>query len=253
MRGIDGKVVVVAGAATGIGAATARRLGEEGALVAVGDIDLEGAERTAAEIRDAGGTAVAVQYDQADEASSIALVTSTIDHYGRLDLLHVNAVDTTLIPIDTDLLNLDQATWNQLLNVDLVGYAVILRAAIPHLLANGGGAIVCTSSDASVKGLDFHPGYAAAKAGIEAVVRHVASRWGREGIRINALCPFALTESAKRSIDEASLEAMLQQSCSTRLGGPDDAASLAVYLLSDDAFYVTGQVISVSGGMTMRR
>jgi NAD(P)-dependent dehydrogenase (short-subunit alcohol dehydrogenase family) len=253
MKGLDGKVVVVAGAATGIGAATARRLGAEGSRVAVGDIDLAGAERTAAEIRDAGGTAVAIRYDQADEASSIALVTSTVEHYGRLDLLHVNAVDTSLNAIDTDLLNLDQATWLRLLNVDLVGYAVILRAALPHLLGNGGGAIVCTSSDASVKGLDFHPGYAAAKAGIEAIVRHVASRWGREGIRINALCPFALTESAKRSIDEASLQQMLQQSCSPRLGGPEDAAGLAAYLLSDDAFYVTGQVISVTGGMTMRR
>ncbi|HEY6533404.1 MAG TPA: SDR family oxidoreductase [Acidimicrobiales bacterium] len=252
MRGLDGKVVVVAGGATGIGAATARRLGSEGARVTVGDLDLAGAERTAAEIRDAGGAATAMHYDQGDEALCIGLVTRTIEHYGTLDLLHLNAVDTSLVPIDTDLMALDQATWVRLLTVDLVGFAVILRAALPHLLAQGHGAIVCTSSDASVKGLPFHPGYAAAKAGVEATVRHVASRWGREGIRINAICPFAVTEAARRSIDEASLDQMLQESCSTRLGEPEDAAALVTFLLSDDAFYINGQVVSVTGGMTFR-
>jgi len=252
MQGLDGKVVAVAGAATGIGAATARRLGAEGAKVAVGDIVLEGAERTAAEIRDAGGNAVAVHYDQGDEASCIGLVTRTLEHYGALDLLHLNAVDTSLVPIDTDLMALDQQTWVRLLTVDLVGFAVILRAALPQFLGQGGGAIVCTSSDASVKGLPFHPGYAAAKAGVESMVRHVASRWGREGIRINAICPFAVTESARRSMDEATLDQMLQQSCSTRLGEPEDAAALVTFLLSDDAFYINGQVMSVTGGMTFR-
>ena len=252
MQGLEGKVVAIAGAATGIGAATARRLGAEGAKVAVGDIAVEGAERTAAEIRDAGGIAVAVHYDQGDEESCIGLVTQTIEHYGTLDLLHLNAVDTTLVPIDTDLLALDQATWVRLLTVDMVGFAVILRAALPHFLAQGQGVIVCTSSDASVKGLPYHPGYAAAKAGVESMVRHVASRWGREGIRINAICPFAVTESARQAMDEATLDQILQQSCSTRLGEPEDAAALVTFLLSDDAFYVNGQVMSVSGGMTFR-
>ncbi|MGH1552917.1 SDR family NAD(P)-dependent oxidoreductase [Streptomyces sp. L7] len=219
----------------------------------MGDVDLAGAERTTAEIRDAGGTAIAVQYDQADEVSTIKLVEQTIDHYGTLDLVHANAADVTLNDLDTDLLALDQAAWLRILNVDLVGYTVILRAALPHLLDQGGGSIVCTSSNASVSGLPFQPGYAASKAGIESVVRHVARRWGREGIRINAICPFALTKAAREKFDEATLAQMLQNSCSTRLGEPEDAAALATFLLSDDAFYVNGEIVSVSGGMTFRR
>jgi NAD(P)-dependent dehydrogenase (short-subunit alcohol dehydrogenase family) len=245
-------VVAVGGAATGIGAATARRLADEGAKVAVGDINLDGAERTAVEIRDAGGTAIAVHYDQADEASCIGLVTQTVDHFGTLNLLHANAVDTSLILLDTDLLALDHDFWMRLLAADLVGYALLIRAALPHLLEHGGGAIVCTSSDACDKGLPFHPGYAAAKAGVNSLVRHVASRWGREGIRINGICPFAMTPTARDQMDQALHDQILQESCSPRLGEPEDAAALVAFLLSDDASYVNGQIVGVNGGMVFR-
>lgn len=252
MRGLTGRVIVAAGAATGIGAAAAHRLGEEGAQVVVGDINLEGAEATAAAIRANGGEAIAIHYDQGDAVSVAGLVTQVVDRYGRLDGLLANAVDVQAARRDSDLLDIALEDWERTIRVGLTGYAYLIRSSLPHMLAAGGGAIVCTSSDASTIGEPVRPAYAAAKSGVNALVRHVASRWGKEGIRANAVCPFAMTESVKASMDQSVLDGWLAAGRSTHLGTPEEMAGVIALLLSDDASFVNGQIWSVNGGFALR-
>ena len=254
MRGLTERVIVVAGGARAIGAASAQRLAEEGARVVVGDIDVASAERTAHAIEKAGGAAIAVQYDQADEQSVARLIAQAVDHFGGLHGLHANAADTRseIIGRDLDLLEMDVAVWERTLRVDLIGYAIAIRAALPHFLAAGGGAIVCTSSDASDVGEPTRPAYAAAKAGINALVRHVASRWGKEAIRANAICPLALTDASKATVGQNFLDQALQATRSPRLSEPVDIAPAVAFLLSGDSWYVNGQIWSVNGGGYLR-
>jgi NAD(P)-dependent dehydrogenase (short-subunit alcohol dehydrogenase family) len=252
VRGLDGRVIVVAGAARSIGRACAQRLGEEGAKVVVGDINLEGAEGTASSIVDAGGTAIAVQYDQSDEASVDNLIKSAVDHFGSLDGLHANAVDTEVVGRDLEVSQMDVAVWERTLRVGLIGYATAIRSALPHLLARGGGPILCTSSDAEHAGEPTLPAYAAAKAGVCSLVRHTASRWGREGIRANAICPFAVTDIVREHVTPEFLERSLSEGRYPRLGEPSDIAGAAAFLLSDDGAYANGQVFSINGGMYLR-
>lgn len=255
MRGLDGKRVLVAGAATGIGAASARRLAEEGAHVAVGDLDADGAKRVAAGIEEAGGTAFGLGYDQADEDSTARLVHRAAEALGGLDGLHANAADLSpeTVGRDRQLLKMDVGVWERTLRVNLIGYAVLVREALPHLLEAGGGAIVCTSSDASDLGQTSQPAYAASKAGINALVRHVASRWGPDKVRANAVAPgIVLSEAALAAQTEESLETLRAGTRSDRLGDPDDVAGAVAYLMSDDGAWVTGQVWSVNGGLVLR-
>jgi NAD(P)-dependent dehydrogenase (short-subunit alcohol dehydrogenase family) len=256
MNGLADRVFLVAGAARGIGAATATRLARDGARVVLGDLDLTGARETAAGIRATGADAHAVHYDQADETSIAALVRETVDRFGVLHGLHANAADISAPTIagDLDLLRMTPATWMGVLQVNLVGYAVLIREVLPHLLANDtGGAIVCTTSDADDLGLRSLPAYAASKAGIDTLIRHTASRWGKQNIRANAVAPgLVQTETARNLSSSAHVEKMLAATRSTRLGTPDDVASAVAFLLSDEASWVNGQVWSVNGGMLMR-
>ncbi len=255
MRGLDGRRILVAGAATGIGAASAKRLAAEGARVAVGDLDADGAKRVAAAIEEAGGVAFGFGYDQADEDACARLVHQAVEALGGLDGLHTNAADLSpeTVGRDRQLLKLDVAVWERTLRVDLIGYAVLIREALPHLLEAGGGAIVCTSSDADRLGQGSQPAYAAAKAGINSLVRHVASRWGADKIRANAIAPgIVLSEAALASQTSASLERLRAGTKAERLGTPEDVAAAVAFLMSDDGAWVTGQVWGVDGGLVLR-
>jgi NAD(P)-dependent dehydrogenase (short-subunit alcohol dehydrogenase family) len=258
LQRFDGKVAVIAGGATGTGAETARRLAREGAQVVIGDINLEAAEETAGGIVESGGSATAVQFDLADEASIAGLMGATVDTYGGLDLLFNNAADlrSETVNNDTDAVNIDLDHWNHILQVDLTGYMLTCRHAIPHMLNRGGGSIVCTSSDASfvLHPAGVHLAYSAAKLGVVALVRHVVARWGKEGIRCNCISPGAITtETFLRTIDSVygadfDLSEMAKSNPSARLCEPADVAGAAAFLLSDDAAGVNAQVIHVNGG-----
>ncbi|AQW47625.1 MULTISPECIES: SDR family NAD(P)-dependent oxidoreductase [Streptomyces] len=255
MRGLQGKRIVVAGGATGIGAATAERLAEEGASVVVGDINLVGAKATSQRIAEAGGTAVAVEFDLADEESIGALVDRAAAEFGGVDGLYNVGADLSddHLGRDTDLLEMDPALWRRTHEVNLLGYALTCRAVIPRLLAQGGGVIVNTSSGAAWGGEPRRPAYAASKAGINALTRHIASRWGKEGIRCNAVAPGLVMGDTQKQRDDQRLQAMaLKIARSPRLGEPADVAGTVAFLLSDDAEWVNGQVWSVCGGMSLR-
>jgi NAD(P)-dependent dehydrogenase (short-subunit alcohol dehydrogenase family) len=260
VRGLKNKVFVVCAGGTGdaswigpgIGATTARRLAAEGAKVLVGDLDEAAALRTVARIRAEGGSAVGQQYDAGDEASTRALIERAVSEYGGIDGVHFNAMDIPPVDLDGehDLTTLPVDAWHRRMNVCLLGFVFAARHAVPRLLARGGGGIVGTSSDAVYLGEPVRVAYAAAKAGMGAVVRHIASRWGGQGIRANTVSP-GLVPSAVMLADER-FQKMLHHPRSHRLGKPDDIAAMVTLLLSDDGAWVNGQAICVDGGTVMR-
>jgi NAD(P)-dependent dehydrogenase (short-subunit alcohol dehydrogenase family) len=253
MRGLKGKVAVIAGGGTGIGAATAIRLAEEGVSVAVGDINIRAAEEVVGNIAAAGGNAIAVHFDVSDDESVRNLVATAVETYGGIDLMHANAADLSLCMNDSDAVDISLEIWDQTMAVNLRGHLLCTRHAIPALLKRGGGAIVYTSSGAAYVGEPVRVAYAVSKSGINALMRHVASRWGKEGIRSNAIAPgLIMTENALKNMPQERQDEMLTLGRSKRLGFPGDIASTVVMLASDDGDWINGQVISVDGGITMR-
>jgi NAD(P)-dependent dehydrogenase (short-subunit alcohol dehydrogenase family) len=253
MRGLKGKVAVVAGGATGIGAATATRLAEEGMSVIVGDLNITGATAVAAQITSAGGQALAVGFDIADDASVRDLVRMAVQSYGGLDLMHANAADLSIYSRDTNALEVPLDIFDRTIAVNLRGHLLCTRHALPELLKRGGGAIVYTSSGLAFVGTPDHVSYAVAKAGIHALMRHVASRWGKQSIRANVIAPgLVLTEGAMAQASEAHRAAVLSMIPSPRHGQADDIASMVAMLASNDGVWINGQVISIDGGITMR-
>ncbi|HLG86840.1 MAG TPA: SDR family oxidoreductase [Alphaproteobacteria bacterium] len=253
MRGLSGKVAIVAGGATGIGAATALRLATEGATVVVGDINIADAERVAGQIAERGGRAMAVRFDVSDDRSVANLVAAAVESYGGLDVMHANAADLSLCARDSDAVDISLEIFDRTIAVDLRGHLLCTRHAVPALLKRGGGSMIYTSSGAAYVGEPVRVAYAIAKAGITALMRHVASRWGKEGIRANAIAPgFVLTEGAKAQVPKERRQEMIEKGRSTRLGESDDIAAMVAMLASDDGEWINGQVISVDGGITMR-
>ncbi|MEZ5503540.1 MAG: SDR family oxidoreductase [Halioglobus sp.] len=251
MKNLQGKAVLVCGGATGIGAATVRRLCAEGARVGIGDYHLAAAEDLAQELRATGAEVAAWYYDQADEATINALVESALACFGRLHGVFANVADLQAVLVDGDILSNDSALWERTLRVNVIGTALVLRAVLPHMLAQGGGALVLTSSDAAVIGEPERPAYAASKAGVNALSRHVASKWGRQGIRCNTVSPgFVLTEQMDANMTQEMKDWALRGSHSPRHGAPQDIAGAVAFLLSDDGEWVNGQVWRVNGGVS---
>ena len=250
-RGLAGKVALIAGGG-GIGEAAARRLAAEGCCVMLGDIVADAAAAAAAAIRADGGDCSAFAYDQSDDASVRALVNATIEAYGTLDFLFVNASDMAALRIDTDVLDIDMAVFDRTMAVNMRGAVMCTRLALPHIVHNR-GAIVYTSSDAAHVGENQRFSYAMAKSAINALARHVASRWGREGVRANAILPgLVMTPRIRARMDEEMQANILAGSKSHRLGESADIAAMVAMLFSRDGEWINGQTISVNGGGTMR-
>lgn len=252
LRGLADKVAIVAGGATGLGAATAARLGEEGCRVVIGDVAVD--TQTAGRITAAGGTAVHVGFDLADPASVANLIDCAATTYGGVDLLLNVGADMSAIRFDTDVVDIDFDVWDRVMTVNLRGYVAAMKYAIPHMLRRGGGAIVNMSSAAAFQGEPARPAYATAKAGIGALTRHVASRWGKENIRCNAVAPgFTATETIRSAPQWPDLQAAaLKRIRAPRVGDPGDVAALVAFLLSAEGEWINGQVVNVDGGTVLR-
>jgi NAD(P)-dependent dehydrogenase (short-subunit alcohol dehydrogenase family) len=253
MRRLEGKVIVVAGGATGIGAATAQRLAAEGAAVVVGDISGDGADALARKIVADGGKAIGIAFDIAADSQVKSLVQAAVQSFGGLDGMHANAADFAVIRRDFDALEIALDDFDRTLAVDLRGYLLCIRHAIPELLKRGGGAIVLTGSGAAFAGEDTRVAYGVAKAGVTALARHVASRWGKQGIRANTVSPgLVMSEAAQRTISQEVKERFLKDTCSTRLGEPSDIAAMVAMLMSQDGAWINGQTLVVDGGDIFR-
>jgi NAD(P)-dependent dehydrogenase (short-subunit alcohol dehydrogenase family) len=252
VRGLDGKVAIVAGGGSGIGAASAERLAAEGCRVVVGDIAADHARLVAERIRKSGGDAVAIAYDQSEDDSVRALVAGAVERFGRLDFVHANAADMSAILRDTDALTVPLEVYDRTMAVNQRGYLLCTRHALPHLV-EAKGAIVYTSSAAAFAGEPERVAYAMSKAAVNALMRHVATRWGRQGVRANSITPgFVCTEQIRNAVTPAFEKAMLAHSRSPRLGEPRDVAAMVAMLFSEDGEWINGQTLSVDGGAILR-
>jgi NAD(P)-dependent dehydrogenase (short-subunit alcohol dehydrogenase family) len=256
MHGLSGKTFIVAGGATGIGAGTSQRLASEGASVVIGDINISGANATAERITATGGRVIAVEFDLADEESIQNLVDRTVAEYGSIDGLHNVGADLSENNLgrDTTVLNTDLDVWHRTLDVNLLGYVRTIRAVLPHLLEQGTGSIVNTSSGGSLGTDPMHVAYNAAKAAVNQLTRHVANNWGKQGIRCNGVMPgLVMGETQERQNDLQMQQMFLMAAKTTRLGRPADLAAITAFLLSDEGEWINGQVWYIGGASHMRQ
>jgi NAD(P)-dependent dehydrogenase (short-subunit alcohol dehydrogenase family) len=252
---LHNKAIIVIGAGSGIGAATVRRLAAEGARVCVADINEAGAKAVANDVIASGGEAFPVHIDLADERSVNAAVSTAVDRLGGLDGAHINAADLQTVLLDSDALVEDLAVFDRTLAINLRGHLLCTRAVLPPLLARGEGTIVYTSSGAADAAEPTRPAYAASKSGINALMRHVAARWGRKGITANCVAPgFVLTPEMQASgqLPQELLARMLAATPSRRAGRAEDIAGLVAMLMSADGRWINGQVYHINGGVLMR-
>jgi len=249
MRGLDGKVAIVTGAAGRIGKATVQRLVEEGVRVAAADVNATGVEALADRL---GTHVLAIECDASDEGSIASLVARTVDRFGRLDILHNNAALTNLKDLGSDgtVLDTPLSVFDQTIKVNVRGYFAACRHAIPHMQANGGGVIVNMTSNAALGGDDARICYGVSKGAISVLTLYIASQHGKQGIRCNAISPgFIADEELKAAIPNY-VNMMERHVLGPRVGQPDDIASLVAFLASAESEFIQGQIISVDGGIS---
>jgi 2-hydroxycyclohexanecarboxyl-CoA dehydrogenase len=253
MSKLQGKTAIVTGGAGGIGSATCRRLAADGAKVAVFDMNLEAAERVAAEIRANGGSAAAFKCDITDRAQVDAAVAATEAQLGPVDVLVNNAGWDVFKPFVKTV----PAEWARLIDINLTGALHMLHAVLPGMSERKSGHIVNVASDAARGGSSGEAVYSACKGGLVALSKTLAREHARFGINVNVVCPgptdtALLAGVAEGARDPAKLiEAFRSAIPMGRLGQPDDLANAIAFFASDDAAFITGQVVSVSGGLTM--
>jgi meso-butanediol dehydrogenase/(S,S)-butanediol dehydrogenase/diacetyl reductase len=247
MERFDGKVVLITGAASGIGAATARRFAREGARLMLGDLNEEGGAAIAKEIAGGGDSAAFQATDVRDLAQVEALTNAAVERFGRLDVVFNNAGIGTYGQTP----DLDPEVWHDVIATDLHSVFYGCRAAIPHLRSSGGGAIVNTASISGLSGDYGLAVYNAAKGGVVNYTRTVAIDHAHENIRVNAVCPGPVESALTAPLlaNEKLVEEYRKLVPMGRVGQPEEIADVVAFLASEDARYVTGAAIVVDGGL----
>ena len=246
---LDSKVGIVTGSASGIGRATAIRMAAEGASVVVADINVAGARDTVHTIKAGGGKAIAHEADIASEPSVKSMVEAAVDSFGRLDLLHNNAANVFVVPNDLDVLTTDLETWDATFATNVRGTFLCCKHSLPHMLESG-GAIVNMSSNAGQMGDLLRVAYGVSKAGVESLTRYVATMYGKQGVRCNAVSPGVVaTPALVANVSEVELAMFADHHLTPYIADPTDIAAVVVFLMSNEARFITGQVVNVDGGM----
>jgi NAD(P)-dependent dehydrogenase (short-subunit alcohol dehydrogenase family) len=249
MTRFSGKTVIVTGAAQGIGAAYAKALAHEGANVVVADLNTERGKAVAAEITAAGGTAIFGEVDVADPESATALAELTVREFGAIDHLVNNAAIYGEMKLNL-LLTVPWDYYKKFMSVNMDGALNMTRAVWQHMVKAGGGSIVNQSSTAAWTYSSF---YGLAKVGINGLTQQLAFELGGSKIRINAIAPGPIdTEATKAVTPSVIVDDMVKRLPLKRMGTPDDLVGACLYLLSDEASWVTGQIFNVDGGQVFR-
>ncbi len=248
MNRFENKVVVVTGAAQGIGEAYARALAAEGAAVVVADLNEEAGERVAKEIEADGGRALFVRTDVSSHESAAAMAERVVAEYGGIDGLVNNAAIYGAMQFDL-LITVDWDYYKKFMSVNMDGALVMTRAVFPHLQARGGGSIVNQSSTAAYLYSGF---YGLAKVGINGLTQQLAHELGGMGIRVNAIAPGPVdTEATRVQAGDAAKE-LVKGLAIKRIGQPEDMVGACLFLLSDESKWVTGQILAIDGGQVFR-
>lgn len=248
---VSGRVAVITGGGNGIGRSIAKLFAEEGAIVVVADIDVDGGEQTVDQIRKSGGTAEFVETNVTILSEVQSLMEATFDEFGSLDILVSNAGGSAG---DDKLHLLDQETWNQMIDLNLTNHFYCARSALPHMIETGGGALVFMSSVNAVTGIGL-ASYSAAKSGVIGLSKVIAAHYGRHGVRSNVLCPGTIQSknlAAKRESQwsEDRWDGWINQYPIGRFGRPGEVANSALFLASDQSSFMTGQELILDGGLT---
>ena len=247
MRGVSGKVAVVTGGAQGIGSAVAERFAAEGARVIITSRDGTKAEEAAEALKQQGGEArgLAVRIDDRDSVKD--LIDGVVETYGSIDVLVNNAATVR----DTLLMRMKQADWDEVMRVNLGGVFICTQAVIRQMMRQRSGRIINMTSIVGLAGNAGQANYSASKAGIIGFTKSVAKEVGSRGITVNAIAPGFIETAMTEALPEAVRAAFLDATPLSRAGQPDDVAGIATFLASDDAAFITGQVMRVDGGMGM--
>jgi 3-oxoacyl-[acyl-carrier protein] reductase len=244
----SGKVAIVTGAAQGIGEAYARALAAHGAAVLVADINAESGQAVADDIAASGGQAAFARTDVADPESANAMAQAAAERFGGLDFLVNNAAIYGQMKFDL-LLTVNWDYYKTFMGVNMDGALVCTRACYPHMVKRGGGAIVNQSSTAAWLYSSF---YGLAKAGVNGLTQQLAHELGGMGIRVNAIAPGPTDTQATRSVVAGIADDMVKSLAIKRIGQPGDLVGACLFLLSDEASWLTGQIINVDGGQVFR-
>ncbi len=248
------KTALVTGGATGIGSATAHWLARDGMNIVVGDINLEGAQKTVASIMaETSVQAIAVQTDLGDIAQVEALVAAVTDRFETLDAVVNSAADLSLLPRDLNIVETDFAVFDRTYEVNYRGIVAVCKFAIPHMIKSGGGAIVNVASVAGLQGDMERSAYGSQKAAVIQLSRAIAIQFGKQNIRCNAVCPgLILNDDASIHPPEEVKDIFRKTVATAELGVSSNAAELIGFLATPRSQYVTGEQIAVDGGYTKR-
>ena len=244
---LQDKVAIITGGGSGLGKESSLLFAKEGAIVVVADFNENASQEVVNEIIAAGGQALSVKVNVAVREDVDAMVQTVIDTYGRIDILINNAGITQ----DKTLLKMTQDQWQNVINVNLTGVFNCTSAAAPHMVANGFGRIITTSSIVGTSGNVGQTNYAAAKAGVIGMTKSWAKELGRKGVTANAVAPGFISTPMTEKMPENVLEGMRNMVPLQRLGEARDVAEAYLYLASDAGKYVNGTVIEVDGGLSL--
>lgn len=246
--GLKDKTAIVTGGSRGIGKAVALALAKAGADIAVADVNLEAAEEAANEIRALGRKALAVKANVADSADAKKMVETAVKEFGKVDILVNNAGITR----DTLLMRMKEEDWDAVLNVNLKGVYNCTKAVVSGMMKRRYGRIVNIASVVGITGNAGQANYASAKAGMIGFTKSIAKEVASRGITVNAVAPGFIQTQMTDVLPEDVKAKLMEQIPIGRLGQPEDIANAVLFLASDSASYITGQTISVNGGMVMQ-